>query len=144
MALAGIVAASAVCLFGMGGTPGGSSAIPLPVHDAQSMATAAAAYLGERFPPASSTLLVVGTEGCSNNKDAFTPALDAALRRTGFGLASHKAISREAHEIRYHLTGGWENSLILRLIIDGQETTQLFVRDGQGVFRPAGPLTVKE
>lgn len=142
MALAALVAAGGLCLFGMGGTPGGSTAIPLEPQDAAVMASATTAFLAERFPAAASTLLVAGPERCG--KDPYAAALDAALRQVGFAIASHREVSREAHEVRYHLTGGWENSLILRLVIDGRETSQLFVRDGQGVFRQAGPLTVKE
>lgn len=142
MAFAALALAGGLCLFGMGGTPGGSTSIPLAPHDAAVMAEATTAFLSERIPPAASTLMVVGREGCG--KDEYAPALDGALRKAGFAIASHQTVSPDAHVVRYHLTGGWEDSLILRLVIDGRETTQLYVRDGQGVFRPAGPLTVKE
>lgn len=142
MTLAALVMAGGLCLFGMGGTPDGSTSIPLESQDAAVMASATTAFLSDRFPPAASTLLVAGPAQCG--KDAYASALDAALRQAGFAIASHRDVSREAHEVRYHLTEGWENALILRLEIDGRETTQLYVRDGQGVFRPAGPLTVKE
>ena len=142
MAIAALALAGGLCAFGLGGGQVGSSSIPLKSPDAESIAAAATAFLAERLPPASTTLFVVPHDRCG--RDSLSTALDGELRRAGFALARHREVSREAHEVKYHLTGGWENSIILRLVIDGRETTQLYVRDGYGEFRPAGPLTVKE
>lgn len=142
MTLAAFALASGLCALGLGGGSAGSTSIPLTAPDAESMALATTAFLAERLPPAATTLMVVPHDRCG--RDELSGALDSALRKAGFALATHPEVSREAHEVRYHLTGGWQDSLILRLSIDGRETTQLYVRNQHGQFRPAGPLTVKE
>ena len=142
MAIAALALAGGLCAFGLGGGSAGSSSIPLNNPDADNMAQATTAFLAERLPPAATTLFVVPHDRCG--RDRLSAALDSELRKAGFALASHREVSREAHEVRYHLTGGWQDSIILRLSIDGRETTQLYVRDRDGEFRPAGPLTVKE
>lgn len=140
MTLVTLLAASVLCF---GGTPDGSTAITLTGADAHQMAQSTARFLAERFPPAASTLLVVGTDGCGR-RDTYTPALIATLRASGFALASERDASPEAHSVKYHVTGGWQDSVILRLEIDNRETAQVFVRARDGVLREAGPLTVKE
>lgn len=140
MTLAALLAASALCF---GGTPDGSTAITLTGTDAHQMAQSTARFLAERFPPAASTLLVVGADRCGG-RDTYTPALMASLRASGFALATDREASPEAHSVKYHVTGGWQDSVILRLEIDNRETAQVFVRARDGVLREAGPLTVKE
>lgn len=143
MAAVSIMTAAAVCLFGIGGgTPGGSAAAPMPASDASRMAEATTSQLAATLPPAATTVLLVGTEGCARG-DRYTPALTSALRRAGFGVVQDGHANPGARAVRYFVTQGWEDSMVLRLQVDDQETTQLFVRGLDGVLREAGPLSVR-
>lgn len=141
--LAGMMVAAGLCVFGLGGTPNGSTAVPLHPNDAAQVARLTVEHLTERFPPAASTVLLVGPKDCGKG-DTFTPALTGALRKAGFALASDRAVSRDAQEVRYHLTGGWQDSVILRLEVNNQSSAQLFSRSTDGVLREAGPRTVRQ
>lgn len=144
MGVAAIMAAASVCLFGVGGGPSdGSTAVPLATADANRMAEATTSFLAVQLPPAATTLYVVGPAGC-DRRDTYTPALTTALRQAGYALAADVRLNPAAHVVKYHVTEGWQDSVILRLQLDNRETTQLFVRGPDGVLREAGPLTIKE
>jgi hypothetical protein len=144
MGTAALIAAASACILGIGeGTPNGSSAIQLPPADAGAVAQATTRLLVTQLPPAATTLYVVGTAGCSRG-DTYTPALTASLRSAGFALASDARANPGARLVRYHVTEGWQGSVILRLQLDNRETTQLLSRDADGTLREAGQLTVRE
>jgi type IV secretion system protein TrbH len=112
--------------------------------DAETLANDMAAFVAMRLPAASSTVALDPTpSGQAGN--AVTPALVAALRHLGFGVAEEaRTAPAGAHRLRYLVTALDNGDLVRLTLDDSAEGSRFFVRNTAGGLQSGGPFMVTQ
>jgi type IV secretion system protein TrbH len=112
--------------------------------DAETLADGMAAFVAMRFPAASSTVALDPTPS-SQAGNAVTPALAAALRHLGFGVAEEAGTAPAgAHRLRYLVTALDGGDLVRLTLDDSAEGSRFFMRNTAGGLQSSGPFMVTQ
>jgi hypothetical protein len=112
--------------------------------DAETVADDIAAFVAMRLPATSSTVALDPTP-LSQAGNAVTPALAAALRHRGFGVAeATQAAPPGAHRLRYLVTSLDNGDLVRLTLDDNAEGSRFFVRNTAGGLQSSGPFMVTQ
>ena len=116
---------------------------PLAVSSAAPIASEIATYAAGQLPAAQSTILLEPPPPGQAAND-LTPAVTAALRAKGFGIAEPGTSAANAHSLRYIVTPVGQD-VLLRIIVDNRiAAARLYQPDGKGSLVAASPLTAME
>lgn len=125
--------------------PNSSYVAPLrQAGDADVLADATAAFIAMQLPGASTTVVLDPTPS-EQARNAFTPALAAALRRQGFAIAdAGQPIPMTTHYVRYLVTPLGDGDLVRLTLDDTTKASRFFARNDGGGLRVGGPFMVTE
>lgn len=125
--------------------PNSSYVAPLrQAADAQILADGTATFIAMQLPAASTTVVLDPTPS-DQARNAFTPALAAALRRQGFAIADPaQPIPMSAHYVRYLVTPLDNGDLVRLTLDDTTEASRFFARTADGGLRAGGPLMMTQ
>jgi hypothetical protein len=115
---------------------------PIPTVKAGELGRVIARYVGEVWPGARTTVLLVPPIENQANND-LTPALTAGLLENGFAVITpgSEAIA-STHRLQYWVTP-FDGHALVRLVLDGSPATCLYAQDPQGHVVALAPFTVR-
>jgi hypothetical protein len=115
---------------------------PVPSVDAKELGRVIARYVGEVWPGARTTVLLVPPlENQSNNE--LTQALTAGLLENGFAVITPETQgAASTHRLQYWVTP-LDGHALVRLVLDGSPATCLYAQDLQGHVVALAPITVR-
>lgn len=106
------------------------------------LATLTAVEVKGKLPPAATTVVLRPLDA-KGEGDAFSFALDRALRGAGYAVAEPARAPRGAEVVRYAVTPAWDG-YVVQLSIQGQTTARFYRQSNDGALVSAGPATVRE
>ena len=114
----------------------------IPKVKAEELGRVIARYVGEVWPGARTTLLLVPPLANQMNND-LTQALTAGLLETGFAVISPETqATASTHRLQYWVTP-FDGHALVRLILDGSPASCLYAQDPQGHVVALAPFTVR-
>jgi hypothetical protein len=115
---------------------------PIPTVKAEELGRVIARYVGEVWPGARTTVLLVPPLENQMNND-LTQALTAGLLETGFAVISPETqATASTHRLQYWVTP-FDGHALVRLILDGSPASCLYAQDPQGHVVALAPFTVR-
>jgi len=123
-------------------TPASASYVePIPAVDAKELGRLIAHTVGDVWPGARTTILLVPPADSIANNDV-TAALTAGLLENGFAIVSSETVgSASPHRLQYWVTP-WDGHALVRLLLDASPRACLYGEDSKGHLVAITPLTV--
>jgi hypothetical protein len=122
--------------------PGNSFVQGVTPEDSRDLAAEIVGYVSEGLPAARSTVMLDAVSS-DQLKNPLTPALTSSLATAGYSVATPPQPANLAHRIAYRVSP-MDGGFLLRLRIDGRESTRFYVRDTAGHLVGVGPFIVRE
>ncbi len=114
----------------------------MPERHAASIAEIVAALAAERISPGSKPLRLAPTPVTRSTPDALTARLKSALEARGYRLAERT--EGEAHNSLRYLITAYRGGYLLRVTVNGAETSTLLAAGPDGPLIANAPLSVRE
>jgi hypothetical protein len=120
-------------------TPHHSWIDPLPVAETAQLSEIVAQLVQTQIPDRRIPLILANPPQ-SQNDSTFIPNLTYALQQRGYTIAGNNALVPNAAWIRYRIST-LNQGLLVRIKINAQEASRLYIRSNSGVLIAASPIS---